>query len=76
MLTTVEERKFLECDEAIEAIDATIEYKNELLCGRRDLNSESNSSGEQVCSQENLEYVKDFMLYFLYNCFRILNIVC
>jgi costal 2 protein len=25
----------LECEEAIEAIDAAIEYKNELLCGRK-----------------------------------------
>lgn len=44
----MEERKFLECDEAIEAIDATIEYKNELLCGRKDLSSESSSPDEQV----------------------------
>jgi hypothetical protein len=25
----------LECEEAIEAIDAAIEYKNELICGRK-----------------------------------------
>ncbi|XP_069694504.1 kinesin-like protein costa [Periplaneta americana] len=34
-LSTVEERKLLECEEAIEAIDAAIEYKNELICGRK-----------------------------------------
>ncbi|XP_034248718.1 kinesin-like protein costa [Thrips palmi] len=34
-LSTLEERKLLECDEAIEAIDAAIEYKNELICGRK-----------------------------------------
>ncbi|PSN44964.1 Kinesin-like protein costa [Blattella germanica] len=34
-LSTMEERKLLECDEAIEAIDAAIEYKNELICGRK-----------------------------------------
>ncbi|XP_021922452.1 kinesin-like protein costa isoform X2 [Zootermopsis nevadensis] len=34
-LSTVEERKMLECEEAIEAIDAAIEYKNELICGRK-----------------------------------------
>lgn len=34
-LSSVEERKLLECEEAIEAIDAAIEYKNELICGRK-----------------------------------------
>ncbi|KAK3931158.1 Kinesin-like protein costa [Frankliniella fusca] len=34
-LSTIEERKLLEYDEAIEAIDAVIEYKNELICGRK-----------------------------------------
>lgn len=34
-LSTLEERKLLECDEAIEAIDAAIEYKNNLICGRK-----------------------------------------
>ncbi|XP_071449243.1 kinesin-like protein costa [Hetaerina americana] len=35
-LTSAEERKLLELDEALEAIDAAIEYKNELICGRED----------------------------------------
>lgn len=47
VLTTVEERKFLECDEAIEAIDATIEYKNELMCGRKGLVGEENGEREK-----------------------------
>lgn len=34
VLSTIEERKLLEYDEAIEAIDAAIEFKNELICGR------------------------------------------
>ncbi|XP_049959141.1 kinesin-like protein costa [Schistocerca serialis cubense] len=34
-LSALEERKLLEHDEAIEAIDATIEYKNEMICGRK-----------------------------------------
>lgn len=29
-----EERRLLELDEAIEAVDAAIEYKNEVICGR------------------------------------------
>lgn len=28
------ERRLLELDEAVEAVDNAIEYKNELLCGR------------------------------------------
>lgn len=35
-LTSVEERKRLECGETIEAIDAMIEHKNEMICGRKD----------------------------------------
>lgn len=30
-----EQRRLFECDEGIEAIDAAIEYKNELICGGR-----------------------------------------
>lgn len=33
-LTVLEERKRLECGETIEAIDAMIEHKNEMICGR------------------------------------------
>ncbi|XP_075227110.1 kinesin-like protein costa [Lycorma delicatula] len=53
VLTTVEERKFLECDEAIEAIDATIEYKNELMCGRKGLVGEV-ENGEREKGEEML----------------------
>ena len=39
-LDTVEERRLLELDEAIEAVDAAIEYKNEVICSRiRELGS-------------------------------------
>lgn len=34
-ISPVEQRKLFECDEGIEAIDAAIEYKNELICGGR-----------------------------------------
>jgi costal 2 protein len=34
-LSAVEERKMLECEEAIEAVDAAVECKNELICGRK-----------------------------------------
>lgn len=38
-LSHKEERKLLECDEAIEAIDAAIEFKNELICGRKSVDT-------------------------------------
>lgn len=34
-LTQVEERKLFECEESVEAIDHIVEYKNELICGRK-----------------------------------------
>lgn len=34
-LTQVEERKLLEYEESVEAIDHIVEYKNELICGRK-----------------------------------------
>ncbi|XP_014484187.1 PREDICTED: kinesin-like protein costa [Dinoponera quadriceps] len=46
-LTTVEERKLLECGETIEAIDAMIEHKNEMICGRKDFFSENQSQREK-----------------------------
>ncbi|KAJ9587210.1 hypothetical protein L9F63_019290, partial [Diploptera punctata] len=47
-LSTMEERKLLECEEAVEIIDAVIEYKNELICGRKgqDLNSSNVQGGK------------------------------
>lgn len=39
VLTQKEERKLLECDEAIEAIDAAIEFKNELITGHRSIDT-------------------------------------
>ncbi|EDW09997.1 kinesin-like protein costa [Drosophila mojavensis] len=52
MLTQREERKLLECDEAIMAIDEAIEFKNELICGQKsiDLSTErqQREKGEQM----------------------------
>lgn len=41
-----QERKLLECEEAIEAIDTAIEYKNNLICGRSPSASLSDSYGD------------------------------
>ncbi|XP_017839477.1 kinesin-like protein costa isoform X2 [Drosophila busckii] len=51
MLTQREERKLLECDEAIEAIDAAIEFKNELICGTKSIDTSERlqrEKGEQM----------------------------
>lgn len=49
-LTMVEERKLLECGETIEAIDAMIEHKNEMICGRKDFdeNQSQREKGERM----------------------------
>ncbi|CAH0714468.1 unnamed protein product, partial [Brenthis ino] len=55
-LSDSEERKLLECEEAIEAIDTAIEYKNNLICGKSPSaslsdsqdNKEFRSRGEQM----------------------------
>ncbi|XP_043259070.1 kinesin-like protein costa [Colletes gigas] len=49
-LSTVEERKLLECGETIEAIDAMIEHKNEMICGRKgfDENQSQREKGERM----------------------------
>lgn len=38
-----EKRKLRECNEGIEAIDAVIEYKNEMICGRKSIDLSSNN---------------------------------
>ncbi|CAD7012111.1 unnamed protein product [Ceratitis capitata] len=51
MLSHREERKLLECDEAIEAIDAAIEFKNELICGHKSIDTSERlqrEKGEQM----------------------------
>lgn len=50
-LSCTEERKLIECDEAIEAIDTAIELKNELICGRKSIDTDESlqrEKGEQL----------------------------
>ncbi|XP_029038420.2 kinesin-like protein costa [Osmia bicornis bicornis] len=71
-LSTVEERKLLECGETIEAIDAMIEHKNEMICGRKgfDENQSQREKGERML-MERLAKLSDgemrtlFYKYFL-----------
>ncbi|XP_073811799.1 kinesin-like protein costa [Musca autumnalis] len=46
-LSQKEERKLLECDEAIEAIDAAIEFKNELICGNKSIDTDERLQREK-----------------------------
>jgi costal 2 len=47
MLTYKEERKMLECDEAIMAIDDVIEVKNELICGHKSIDTDDRLEREK-----------------------------
>ncbi|XP_076238472.1 kinesin-like protein costa [Calliopsis andreniformis] len=71
-LSIVEERKLLEFGEAIEAIDAMIEHKNEMICGKKDFddNQSQREKGERML-MERLAKLSDgemrtlFYKYFL-----------
>lgn len=43
-----EKRKLRECNEGIEAIDAVIEYKNEMICGRKSIDLSSSNKRLQA----------------------------
>jgi len=70
-LTMVEERKLLECGETIEAIDAMIEHKNEMICGRKDFDETQSQreKGERMLMERlkklsHGEIITLFMKYF------------
>lgn len=73
VLTNTEERKLLECDEAIEAIDAAIEMKNELICGRRSVDTSAESlnreKGEQMLMARLNKLSQEEMRTLLYKYF-------
>lgn len=51
LLSDIEEKNLIQYEEAIEAIDLIIEYKNELMCGRQSINAktyESNSETDKM----------------------------
>lgn len=72
MLSDTEERKLLECEEAIAAIDAAIEYKNELICGRKQLDSigTEREKGEEMLMQRLLKLSENEMRTLLYKYFQ------
>uniref|UniRef100_A0A182QN07 Kinesin motor domain-containing protein n=1 Tax=Anopheles farauti TaxID=69004 RepID=A0A182QN07_9DIPT len=68
-----EERKLVECDEAIEAIDAAIEMKNELICGRRSIDTDESlqrEKGEQMLMARLNKLSLDEMRTLLYKYFQ------
>ncbi|KAL1129779.1 hypothetical protein AAG570_012723, partial [Ranatra chinensis] len=70
IFSTVDERKFLECDEAIEAIDATIEYKNELMCGHKGIESKDVHRGEEMLMERLMKLSELEMRSLLYKYFQ------
>ncbi|EDV35913.1 uncharacterized protein Dana_GF12234 [Drosophila ananassae] len=72
VLTQKEERKLLECDEAIEAIDAAIEFKNELICGHRSIDTSDRlqrEKGEQMLMERLNRLSEEEMRTLLYKYF-------
>nr|XP_019529311.2 LOW QUALITY PROTEIN: kinesin-like protein costa [Aedes albopictus] len=68
-----EERKLVECDEAIEAIDAAIEMKNELICGRKSIDTDESlqrEKGEQMLMARLNKLSTDEMRTLLYKYFQ------
>lgn len=72
MLTYKEERKMLECDEAIEAIDDVIEVKNELICGHKSIDTNEKlerEKGEQLLMARLNKLSEEEMRILLYKYF-------
>lgn len=72
MLTYKEERKMLECDEAIEAIDDVIEVKNELICGHISIDTNETlerEKGEQLLMARLNKLSQEEMRILLYKYF-------
>lgn len=73
-----QERKLLECEEAIEAIDTAIEYKNNLICGKSPSaslsdtqdNRDSRTRGEQMLMGRLDKLSHDEMKTLLYRYFQ------
>lgn len=72
ILSHREERKLLECDEAIEAIDAAIEFKNEMICGHKSIDTSDRlkrEKGEQMLMERLNNLSPEEMRTLLYKYF-------
>ncbi|KAK9497836.1 hypothetical protein O3M35_003751 [Rhynocoris fuscipes] len=72
VFSEAEERKFLELDEAIEAIDTAIEYKNEIICGHDMFPNEDSDRqrGEELLMERLMNLSTPEMRSLLYKYFR------
>ncbi|CAO1428094.1 unnamed protein product [Diamesa tonsa] len=73
MLTELEQRKMLECAEAIEAIDVAIEMKNEMICGHKSIDTDEklqNEKGERLLMARLNKLTVEEMRILLYKYFQ------
>lgn len=68
--TNSEQRRFLELDEAIEAVDSTIEYKNGAICGRKSFEEKSREEGEQMLLDRLMKLSEPEMRSLLFKYFQ------
>lgn len=76
----LQERKILECEEAIEAIDTAIEYKNELICARgpvRDVTAvgQKRERGEEMLMARLSKLSDNEMRTLLYKYFQKVSVM-
>ncbi|BES90826.1 Kinesin-like protein costa [Nesidiocoris tenuis] len=70
-VSNAEQRKLIEADEAIDAIDSAMEFKNELLCGRNALSTtDLLEKGEQMLTDRLLNLSPEEMRILLCKYFR------
>ncbi|XP_030747234.1 kinesin-like protein costa [Sitophilus oryzae] len=71
ILNDIEERKLLQYEEAIEAIDLAIEYKNEMICGHRNKSLENvEEQGEIMLMDRLMKLDENEMRMLLYKHFH------
>lgn len=68
--TNSEQRRFIELDEAIEAIDATIEFKNGSICGRKSFEDREREEGEQMLLDRLMKLTEAEMRSLLFKYFQ------
>lgn len=74
ILNEIEEKKLIQYEEAIEAIDFAIEYKNELLCGHRNINEKTvekvEEQGDMMLMDRLMQLSENEMRMLLYRYFQ------
>ncbi|KAJ8971446.1 hypothetical protein NQ314_000703 [Rhamnusium bicolor] len=74
ILNDIDERKFLQYEEAIEAIDLAIEYKNEVICGHRPISERAlervEEQGDQMLMDRLMKLNENEMRILLHSYFQ------